>query len=58
MWKLDKTNGRTYAWYNFTLDELYWLLAYFPESDSFKEELWKGIKLLEAEGEKIYASKS
>jgi hypothetical protein len=52
MWKLDKANGRTYAWYNFSLDELYWLLAYLPENDDFKKTLWEGIKILEAEGEK------
>ena len=50
MWKIEKANGKACAWYNFTLDELYWLLAYIPEKDDFKKELWEGIKLLEAEG--------
>jgi hypothetical protein len=51
VWKIEKANGRTYAGYNFSLDELYWLLAYIPENDDFKKTLWEGIKLLEAEGE-------
>jgi len=52
MWKLDKTNSRTYAWYNFSLDELYYLLDCIPDqSDVFRDELLQGIKLLEAEGE-------
>ena len=52
MWKLDKTNSRTYVWYNFSLDELYYLLDCIPDqSDVFRDELLQGIKLLEAEGE-------
>jgi len=52
MWKLEKTNSRTYACYNFSLDELYYLLDCIPDqSDVFRDELLQGIKLLEAEGE-------
>jgi len=52
MWKIERAYGRTYAWYNFSLDELYWLLAYLPEKDDMKKTLWDGIKMIEAEGEK------
>lgn len=54
MFKIEKVNGvARYAWYDFTLDELYWLLAYIPESDDFKKTIWEGIKLLEQNGAKV-----
>lgn len=47
MWKIENSGNKIKIWYDFTLDELYWLLPYIPEHDDFKKELWKGIKLLE-----------
>lgn len=52
MFTIEKRNGTAYAWYDFTIDELYWLLPYIPESDDFKKKLWEGIELLEQAGVK------
>jgi len=50
--------GELYAMYDFTLDELKWLLEYVPHNDSFAKDLSQGIHQLEQaefdrKGEKV-----
>jgi hypothetical protein len=54
MFKVEGSGNKARVWYDFTIDELYWLLAYIPENDDFKKELWQGIELLEQAGAKPY----
>ncbi len=56
MFTLEERHSKIYAMYDFTLDELHWLLDYVPHEDPFAKDIKQSINQLkqaEFEGRNI-----
>ncbi len=59
MFTIEERHGTVYAMYDFTLDELEWLLSLVPHKDGFARDIQQGIiQLKQAEFDKAEALES